>query len=298
MRQVMMTLLAAVVAAGITAASPADAGLFGRRGAKACDGCEPGCQKSCDPCDYRCKRSDKLEPVEKSCATIEVEAKCIPPITTSPFDCFRGGSKCGGCGRRGCGNRGRLSGCDAGTCSAACDTATCDAGNACSACDGSVCGGHGCSQGGGLFSCFRKNSCGKIRCVKKLGSESYKCGEKCVTKWEAVSVDCCGHEIAGAVEDDLPEDLEDADAKSDADDIMPPAPDDATGNEATEPSDGETADNEEADEDLEDVPAPPEEDLDETQESPNTDDAPKLPDVNDAKKPDLTARYYGARKRS
>ena len=167
-----------------------------------CTGCS-ACGESCNPCDYRCKRTDELETIERDCAVIETEAVCIPPITTSPFDCFRrGGRSCGACGQRGCGGR----------CDQACETGYAPSCTECgsdSTCDGDCCvaddcTGQRCGRGCGFFgrlmgkkTCSRGcgscgNGCGRIRCVKKLGSDSYEDGQQCVTEWEAVKKDGCG----------------------------------------------------------------------------------------------------------
>ena len=276
--------LTLAVATATLLTSPADAGLFKKHGKAKCDTCAPGCTESCNPCDYKCKRTDKLEPVEKDCALIENEAICIPPITTSPFDCFRKRTRCGGCGLLGC--KGGCDGCDART---SIPMHTCDA-----SCDG------GCGQSagrGGLLGCL--NGCGKIRCVKKLGSDSYECGEKCVTEWEAVKVDCCGHELSDgesadeeAAELDLP-DLQEEETKEDeaaAEKDAPPMP-------PIEPIKDE--------EDLEDAPGPPSEPDAEDAAEEAADDAKDAPKGGPVKKdapakletPQAKRLYFGARKR-
>lgn len=168
------TLLIAAFAAVLSLAMPADAGLFGKCKSSGCDSCSASdccdngcCEPECCPEDYRCKCDVDTEPVEKSCYNIEKKPVCIPPITTSPFDCFKkklcGGSDC----------------CDGG----------CDAAGCCGdSCDGSGCGG--CKKGG-LFSCFKNKGCGKIRCVNKLSKKKYECGEECVYEWSAERVGCC-----------------------------------------------------------------------------------------------------------
>lgn len=290
MRHLMLAALAAVT---LSSVAPSAAGLFGRKShGKACDECSPSCTQSCNPCDYRCKRTDESEPVEKDCALIETEAICIPPITSSPFDCFRKKKACGGCGLFGCKGGCR---CDGGDCDVtpACLSGSCDAG-----CDGSACG----RGRGGLFSCLRGNSCGKIRCVKRLGSDSYECGERCVTTWEAVAIDCCGHELPDA------EDLEDADAAEEsdedsADETVPPSPDEDGDNESATEEAVEGA--VEAEDDLEaiedEIPAPPEEDLEDSPEPPTLESpGDKKRDAAPQLKPDadrLTRLYFGGRKR-
>lgn len=112
----------------------------------------------CCPNDYRCECDVSTEPIEKSRYNVDAEPVCIPPITTSPFDCLR---------KKLCG-KGR---CDASDC---CDNGSCDSCDGCS------------SPLGGLFSCFKKKSCCKIRCVNKLSKEKYECGEACVYEWSAV----------------------------------------------------------------------------------------------------------------
>ena len=258
MRHFLTLFCGAAVATAALLTSPADAGLFKKHGKAQCDTCAPGCTDSCNPCDYRCKRTDKLEPVEKDCALIESEAICIPPITTSPFDCFRK-KRCGGCGLLGC--KGGCTGCDART---SIPMHTCDA-----SCDAGCCKSSG---RGGLFGCL--NGCGKIRCVKKLGSDSYECGEKCVTKWEAVRVDCCGHELSDgesaeeeAAERELPDlEGEEAEEAEAVEKDTPPLPPIEPIRDA---------------EDLDDAPAPPSE-------------AAEAPA---AANPNAARLYFGARKR-
>lgn len=161
------TLWIAAFAMMASLTSSADAGLFFK---KKCDSdCDTCCNEpECCPEDYRCTVKVESEPIEKSCYRTESKAICIPPITTSPFDCFK--KKL--CGKNGCDD--------------CCDTACCDT-PCCDSCDG------GCCKKGGLFSCFKGHSCGKIRCVKKLSKEKYECGEKCVCEWSAEYVgSCCG----------------------------------------------------------------------------------------------------------
>lgn len=153
----------------LTASS--EAGLFKKFAPAGCDSdecaasCDTACcEPTCCPDDYRCEVEVSTETIEKKCYNVDAKPICIPPITTSPFDCFRQ----------------KLLGkdaCDAGCCEADC----CDTG-----CDSST-------SGGGLFSCFKKG-CGRIRCVNKLSSEKYEAGEKCVCEWKAVPKcggDCC-----------------------------------------------------------------------------------------------------------
>ena len=149
----------AAVAVMMSSMSSSEAGLFRK---KKCDtDCAPVCcEPTCCPDDYRCKLEVTSEPIEKSCYNVDAEAICIPPIMTSPFDCFR--KKI--CGKGDC--------CDSGCCN------TCDGG--------------GCCKKGGLFSCFKGKCCGKIRCINVLSKEKYECGEKCVCEWSAECVGCCG----------------------------------------------------------------------------------------------------------
>ncbi|MFH5803499.1 hypothetical protein [Alienimonas sp. DA493] len=157
-------LLSGLLAPAALAGPPCDAD--GRCSADACR----------RPARYACRVTVETEPIEKECYLIEPEAVCIPPITTSPFDCvrdlFRGKKSRGGHGH-GCGADG-------------CTAAGCDGG----------CGLHGgrprkagwlaklCDHGRGC--------CGGIRCVNTLDTHEYECGERCVCKWEAVPVGGCG----------------------------------------------------------------------------------------------------------
>lgn len=163
----MKTTLATLSAALLLTLTPTvEAGLF----SKGCDSngsCDTCCEdSSCNPDNYRCKLEVKSEKVSKSCYKVEAKPICVPPITTSPFDCLK---------KKLCGNGGCDDCCDAGC-------------TGCDSCDGAGCGsGHK-----GLFSCFKKN-CGTIKCVNKLSKDKQDAGEECVCKWSAEYVGpCCG----------------------------------------------------------------------------------------------------------
>ena len=163
-------------AAVLAAAAPLHA-------APPCDG-EPGCRadrgggSACRrPAVYRCELKADAEPVEKSCALVERGAICIPPITTSPFDCLRDLFR-----RR----RGSANGCGAAGCDAA-------------GCNGAACG-RGVRRAGWL-SRLTHGGGGGIRCVAELGSHDYECGTRCVYEWSAVRVDPCGRPLVAPTDD-------------------------------------------------------------------------------------------------
>lgn len=143
----------------VSVAASSDAGLFSKHCEADCDTC---CSSpECCPEDYRCQCEAKSEAVKKTCYNVEKKPICIPPITTSPFDCLKKKLR-------------RHSGCDD-----CCTTGRCDS------CDGGKC------SPGGLFSCFKNKNCGGIRCVNKLSKEKVDAGEKCVCEWSAVRLDGC-----------------------------------------------------------------------------------------------------------
>ena len=117
---------------------------------------------------YTCRVQVDSEPVEKECALIETDVICVPPITTSPFDCLRdllsgkSRSRCGGCGANGC------------------DVAGCDGGARCG------------RSGGGWLSKLANSGCGGIRCVNTLDMHEYECGRRCTYEWSAVPAGGCG----------------------------------------------------------------------------------------------------------
>ena len=164
-------------------------------------GCRSGCCKDDCGCadDYRCKLDVKGEDVEKDCYVVECVPVCIAPVTCNNNACNRnnGCSKCGSCGNTCDAESGYCDGC--GTVNNCCDTGCCDAAGCDGSCDGAGCG-DGCGKGlKGLLSrlCRDKGtSCGRIRMVNKLSSDSKPNGTKCSYKWSAEKKDgcsSCGH---------------------------------------------------------------------------------------------------------
>ena len=138
------------------------------------------------PAGYACRLEVDSEPVERSCALIDTDVICVPPITTSPLaalcDTLCGRKDGGRKSARGCGARG-------------CAVDACDGGAGCGA------------RRGGMYGRVRKagwlarltnhgRGCGGgIRCVNSLDEHEYESGRRCVYEWSAVPVDACGRPL-------------------------------------------------------------------------------------------------------
>ncbi|MEM9702993.1 MAG: hypothetical protein AAF907_11185, partial [Planctomycetota bacterium] len=174
------------------------------------DGCAADAHGGCRRATrYACELKVETKPVEKSCAIIETEAVCIPPILTSPFGCGTpfGRLKTLLTGRRG-------TACTADGCAA-------------DGCEGRSGPGR---RKPGWFADLTNHgcgSCGSTRCVNRLGSHEYECGTRCVYEWSAVAIGDCGRTpdgVARGYAPTTPDDWAPAWPAMDTDADVPPGP--------------------------------------------------------------------------